>query len=398
MKKIIQNKISNYFGPPRQYCVLALLLMCHIISDAQYQVGKSYLSVDGYVEYIAGDMPLIISAPHGGEKNPQSIMDRNCASCITVNDDKTQELIREIANSIKLRYGCTPHLIINRLARKKLDANREIIEATDNNSLTMPAWYAYHSYIQDAKNQILKSFDKGLFIDVHGHAHAIQRIELGYLLTGDDLRNGDNIVDKNFLQKSSIKNLVLSNEKKFSLSQLLRGEQSLGTFLEQSNYATVPSARDLFPLNGEPYFNGGYNTVRHGSRDSGTIDAIQIECNFDIRKDDAIRKEFAKNLGNSLYKYLETYYTKSLENICVTTGSNEIELGYSISPNPTTHYLKIETSHGGDEYFEIYDAMGKKRIATMQSTIDVSALQAGYYFLKVASKLGRIYTSKFTKW
>ena len=38
---------------------------------------------------------------------------------------------------------------------------------------------------------------------------------------------------------------------------------------------------------GDSYFTGGYNTVRHGSRDGGATDAIQMECYFAGLRDTA---------------------------------------------------------------------------------------------------------------
>ena len=105
--------------------------------------------------------------------------DRNCSGCVTVKDSYTQELAREIAAALIFKTGCYPHLIINKLHRKKLDANREIIEATDSNSATEVYWHNYMNFIDSAKRSISSKYQKGVFLDIHGHGHAIQRIELG---------------------------------------------------------------------------------------------------------------------------------------------------------------------------------------------------------------------------
>nr|MBP9196721.1 hypothetical protein [Saprospiraceae bacterium] len=35
--------------------------------------GQSYFGFNQYIEYIAGNLPVILSAPHGGDKVPSDI-------------------------------------------------------------------------------------------------------------------------------------------------------------------------------------------------------------------------------------------------------------------------------------------------------------------------------------
>lgn len=62
---------------------------------------------------------------------------------------------------------------------KKLDANRSIITAADSNATAEAAWYAYHNFIDSAKAKTLSQIGRGLFFDLNGHGHTIQRLELG---------------------------------------------------------------------------------------------------------------------------------------------------------------------------------------------------------------------------
>jgi hypothetical protein len=71
----------------------------------------------------------------------------------------------------------------------------------------------------------------------------------------------------------------------------------------------VPSPTDAAPLAGEEYFNGGYNTARHGSLAGGSLDAIQIESHFaGIRDSETNRVAFARVLSSALRTYLEVHY------------------------------------------------------------------------------------------
>lgn len=156
-----------------------------------YLPGETYYGTNDYIEYKAGNLPIIISAPHGGDLEPLNIPDRNCTGCVYVKDAFTQELIREINDAIYEEFGCFPHIIINRLHRRKLDANRNIDDAADGNSDGEQAWNDFQNFIEGAKDSIEANFGKGLYLDLHGHGHDIQRLELGYRISKSELQLSD---------------------------------------------------------------------------------------------------------------------------------------------------------------------------------------------------------------
>ena len=84
--------------------------------------GTSSFGEDRYIEYIAGDLPLILSAPHGGRETPEEIPDR--VKGVLQADANTQEVARAVAAEITARTGHHAHLIICRLARRKLPLDR----------------------------------------------------------------------------------------------------------------------------------------------------------------------------------------------------------------------------------------------------------------------------------
>jgi len=59
-----------------------------------YQPGQTHFGRASYAEYLVGDLPIIISAPHGGPMVPQEIPDRTFG--VTGRDRNTQELSRSI--------------------------------------------------------------------------------------------------------------------------------------------------------------------------------------------------------------------------------------------------------------------------------------------------------------
>lgn len=263
-----------------------------------------------YPEASPGTAPLIIIAPHGGDQSPASIPDRTCTACTTVNDANTQDLARLIADAFERRTGKRPHLVINRLHRRKFDANREIVEATGGYAPLEPVWRAFHDAIDTARARVARSSGRGLVIDLHGHAHAVARLELGYLLADATLRLTDSVLTaRGDMARSSIARLATDRLSAATPVALLRGASSLGALLAASGYPSVPSPSDLAPKVGEEYFDGGYNTDRHGSRLGGATDAVQIECNFGgVRDTPENRARFAEVLATALERMLRDQY------------------------------------------------------------------------------------------
>lgn len=367
--------------------------------------GNSYFSPDNYIEYIPGNLPLIISVPHGGDLKPQSIPDRDCSGCVYVKDAFTQELGREIAASIQTESGCHPHLIINLLHREKLDANRAIGEAADSNPEAEAAWASYHAFIDSAETQIMQSFGKGLFLDLHGHGHDIQRIELGYLLSDSELRMpNSSLNDSSFLSEISIRNLVLSHSHSHShpLSYYLRGTQSLGALLEDRNYPSVPSDLDPAPQNGEAYFSGGYNTRRYGSHEGGSIDAIQAECNQSIRFQENDRQRFADSMGLAILEFLQLYYLEQggLDFCNSVSVEEKLEFQWELYPNPARDYLLIDTDLVQYDMV-IFNPLGQiVSQASMISSLDrldISSLNCGNYIVEVSQEKRVLHRAKFIK-
>ncbi len=272
--------------------------------------GEIYFGTQQYVEYQAGDLPIIIVAPHGGDLTPTSIPDRT--SGVTGRDRNTQEVARVFGVTLFDRTGHRPHIVINRLHRIKLDANREIGEAAQGNATAETAWREFHEFIEAAKDAVLDGFGRGLYIDLHGHGHDNQRLELGYLLSAADLERSDALLDDaGLVAKSSIRALVGQSSAGFV--ELVRGTTSMGGLLGPLGFPTVPGPAQPNP-GGEPYFTGGYNTQRHGSRDGGAISAIQIEMNYiGVRDSEGSRAAFASALAEALEVYMSAHFQVDLD-------------------------------------------------------------------------------------
>ena len=85
---------------------------------SSYEVGKSYFGRNNYVEYIPGELPVIISAPHGGVLQPAETADRTYGS--RGSDRNTVELSLAVRDAFSDATGYAPHVILSHLHRSKL--------------------------------------------------------------------------------------------------------------------------------------------------------------------------------------------------------------------------------------------------------------------------------------
>lgn len=274
-------------------------------------IGQAYTDKGAYVEYVVGDAPLVLVAPHGGSLSPSALPDRTCSACVTVADANTQELTRAVADTFFARTGKRPHLVINRLHRRKFDANRDVTEATGGNRGLDTTWLWMHAAIDSARSRVLRLGGSGLLLDMHGHGHAVPRLELGYLLSAATLRQDDvALTASGAMARTSVARLATGSRSASDRGvALLRGPNSLGALLAARGVPSVPSPTDPAPLAGQDYFTGGYNTERHGSLNGSALDAIQIEHHFGGVRDNATsRGVYARNLVDALITYLARHY------------------------------------------------------------------------------------------
>jgi hypothetical protein len=381
---------------------LLFLFFWNLSFSQTYIPGNTYYDSTGFVEYRAGNLPIIISTPHGGSLEPASIPDRNCAGCVYLKDSWTKPIAEGIYDSFYQQNGCYPHMIINLLHRKKFDANRDIGDAADGNFTVEQAWNGYHDFIESAKAQVVIDYGRGLFLDIHGHAHTIQRIELGYLLSASELQLSDSILNMPIsVAKSSIRTLTSDNIQGLNHSELLRGQNSFGTLLDDKGFPSVPSFTDPFPDISEAYFSGGYNIVRHGSRDNeGEIDAIQLELNQDVRFNTPTRELLIDSITTSAIEYFDFHYNNQfVDNFCnLILGTSEVnhkQSYFSLFPNPASDYF-ILNSHLDYLDIKIYNAIGQMVLykkALFKEKINIDKLEGGVYIVQLF-KEGTILSSK----
>ncbi|MCF7788522.1 MAG: hypothetical protein K9N47_20540 [Prosthecobacter sp.] len=268
--------------------------------------------LETYIEVRSGTLPIILTVPHGGTLKPDNVLARRYG--VTGIDSNTIPLAEMIIEELEIRYGGKPHAIISRLSRTRLDPNRELEEAAQGDPIAVAAWNRFHDSSQKACNSVMKKSGMGLLLDIHGHRHLDQRVELGYLIKGDLLKNSDAELnaDAALIASTCIRDLDKRSPQSFA--ELVRGQQSLGGLLEFRGFRCLPSPSKAYPAFMAGYFSGVYDVAAHGSRDGGTVSAIQVECPWNnVRDVPENQRRFARALADSLGVYFEVHFGRKLK-------------------------------------------------------------------------------------
>jgi hypothetical protein len=208
---------------------------------------------DAELLVVPGQLPLVISAPHGGGLRPMAWPVREGG--VQVRDTNTYPIALALGEAIRRRTGQTPSLIASRVHRRHLDLNRDAKESgAELGEPQRSLWQDYHGGIEQACRLAQRQGGgRALLIDLHGHGHEHGLIELGFAVSAENLRKSD---------------------AELSDSSWIRGPMSLGAELDRRGWKSVPSPSQPAPELGQDYFNGGYTVRRHQGEG---LRSIQVE-------------------------------------------------------------------------------------------------------------------------
>lgn len=275
--------------------------------------GEVIFYENNWIEIIVGDMPLVISVPHGGFMKPESIPDRDCKGVgkgrfVKGVDGNTIETARAIQAAFQEKYNKTPYIVISNIARTKVDQNRDMDLAACYNVLGNRAWLNFHSGIDTALAAAVHEFGQAVFIDLHGHGHKNQRLELGYALTSNDLRKAYNSKEslESFSERSSMQN-YLKEHSEADFKELLWGKNAFGTLIQNEGILAVPALQDIYPAEDEKFFSGGFTVRRYTTPDYPNVFGWQVECNRrGIRDTEENRKKFAESFSKAMEQFMKS--------------------------------------------------------------------------------------------
>ena len=133
----------------------------------KYNNGKKMGNYRRYFELGIGNVPVILSCPHGGFKKPVQIPDRNAA---TLSDRNTLFLARRISYLLKTK-NIKIYYLFSKIHRSKIDLNRPPgsgVAFDQKSSEAREIHYFFHDKIKSLAKECVSLYNRCLFIDFHG--------------------------------------------------------------------------------------------------------------------------------------------------------------------------------------------------------------------------------------
>ncbi len=269
-----------------------LLLAMAAGADAQTDAAQRFVVVQ------RGQMPVILSAPHGGPDRMPGVADRvrpdpSSAAATRwggfhggAGDVGTFELTQLVAARVKAKTGRAPYVVLNRAQRRHVDINRPADLAYDPPGTDGPrqVYDAYHRALAEFCREVTQTYGRGLLLDIHGQDAARDTVFRG---------TSDGRTVRHLLHRDG--------------PAALTGPDSIFGIL-------AAKGRDVNPAIGasaqeDRRFNGGYIVVTYGGAARSTVDAIQIEFGTNQRAK-AGRAKSAEDLADAIVGFAEKYLPK----------------------------------------------------------------------------------------
>lgn len=282
----------------RKHLLQARVVACGLL--LLVATGTPAQSQESLVTVETGELPIILSAPHGGGEAIPGVAVRqglNVDLFKTKSDAFTGQLAEKLADAMESEFGKRPYVVIARFHRKYLDANRPKRLAYESEEAES-TYDAYHQALAAARDEVSERWGRGILLDIHGQAAEPLAIFRG-------TQNG-----------KTTNHLV----RRFGRETLI-GETSLFGQLAKQGLHVIPAvgASD----DEHPSYDGGYIVNTYGSRQSGTVDAIQLELGRQLRSP-SVHAETAGKLASAIAAFAKDYLP-SEEQVTATDGKNQSE-------------------------------------------------------------------------
>ncbi len=233
-----------------------------------------------FTYYQSGDLPVILTAPHGGRK---SIGVPRRQGGVQVWDDGTLELAMQVSDELFRLLGVRPYLVAADFTREHIDANRPAHQAYEHVN-AKPVYDFYHGKIKEFITKMKERFGNRLFlIDVHGQGMDAKTVYRG---------TQNRLTVKRLIERAG--------------EEALTGPSSILGMLSRCG-------NQVFPLNTQKnkredgYFNGGWTVRHYGGHNEQGIDALQLELGWDLRRADCSRDSFARQLAQAIAQFYASY-------------------------------------------------------------------------------------------
>lgn len=238
--------------------------------------------LDPLIEIQRGELPIVISAPHGGRlpiPNCPLRVNYKVPQFVTVLDTNSDKLAHETAAELEKALGKKPWVVIAKFSRKYVDANRPVEHGAESDE-GKKVYERYHSALNDAV-ALSRTQPGALLIDFHAQGKSKITVYRG---------------------SNNLRSIRASDRTRF-LSE--------GGFLwqlEQSGINLSPACKES-EAKEDASFNGGYITQHYGATQPNGMNAIQLEVGADYRTKTSL-VETARKIAQAIESHLKSAKTE----------------------------------------------------------------------------------------
>ncbi|MFM7057091.1 MAG: N-formylglutamate amidohydrolase [Planctomycetota bacterium] len=254
--------------------LLIVLVFSSAVADAQLLILRD------------GELPVVISAPHGGRLEVPGAtvrtgegLKKGPSGFFTGRDTGTEELALRVVELLDEKLAGRVSCVISRVHRRYVDFNRPLEIGVEHQAARV-VHDSYHESLRSAVRRVRRRHGRGLLIDIHGQGSSAITAFRG---TSNGLT-------------------VKALRERFQ-DTAHTGPQSLTGLLQKRGWMVHP---DPFTGKEQSGYTGGYIVRTYGSHQPDGIDAIQLELGADYRRED-VRERRATELADAVVEYVGYY-------------------------------------------------------------------------------------------
>jgi len=271
------------------------LIKSYLLASIALLAHSVHAESENLVYAIQGTIPVLITAPHGGNDQPGSVSIRTGVDSNgiiiedfnIVKDSWTKTIAKDIQSKFQQKYGGVPYIVAADFHRKYIDANRPEHQAFESSEAKF-YYETYHNKINEFIADIQQKFGQGILLDIHGQAQHPSKILRG-------TRNG-----------FAVEKLVATHG-----WDAVVGEQGFFGLLSQQGFSVQPTNSQI-PTTSSPTpessLSGGTTIKFNGSHNAIGIDAIQFELGSDIRFSSSERELFSDHMADNIRTFMNSFY------------------------------------------------------------------------------------------
>ena len=262
-----------------------LSLVFFMVAAAVVAADPMLPTPESLVSSHEGDLPILLSAPHGGIVEVPGIprrkgegLPRGGAGFFAGTDANVDRIAEATSTALERKSGKKPYVVIARFRRTQVDANRPPSIGYED-PRAKPYYDAYHDSVARYAGAIRKRWGRGILLDIHGQGSARDTLFRG-------TQNG-----------KTVSLLVQRYGEK-----ALNGPESLFGLFASRGWK-------VFPSHGEKEqsgFTGGYIVRTYSDPEKYGLDAVQLEFGGDFRSRDQIEAT-AATLSDAVLDFARRY-------------------------------------------------------------------------------------------